>query len=133
MNATIFLFSLCFIIALILFVFRNHFTRVNAAVDKPKGKNVEKHDKDNKICILCGAMLNKGDKMISDEYRGEDKSIVHVFGCPACYSEKSLNERRCPICKKQLSDKGYLMGKMWTEKGKRRLHIIACTECGGKK
>ncbi|MCU0821983.1 MAG: hypothetical protein MUC95_05855 [Spirochaetes bacterium] len=113
-------------------MFRNHFMGVNAAGDETTGEKEEKGDKNNRICILCGTLLNKGDKIISDEYKGGVKSIVHVFGCPACYSGKSTVERKCPICKKRLPDKGYLMGKMWTEKGKRRLHIIACTECSGK-
>ncbi len=116
-----------------LFVFRNYFFRVRAGSVKNSDDKGESGIEGNKICILCGTLLKEGDKMISAEYRGEDKSIVHVFGCPACHSGKSARERICPICKKRLPEKGYLMGRMWSEKGKKRLHVIACTECGGKK
>lgn len=75
MNATIFIFFLFIIIALIFFVFRKYFTRINAAGNITADKNREKRDKDNKTCILCGAIHNKGDKMISDEYKGKDKSL----------------------------------------------------------
>lgn len=130
MFATALILSLCVIMAAILYIYRNSIVRINAGGRKKINDKKEKSIKDNTICMLCGSILNKCDKMISNEYRGNEKSIVHVFGCPSCYSEKSVKERRCPICKKYIPDKGYLMGKMWTEKGKRRLHIIACTECG---
>ena len=100
MFATALILSLCVIMAAILYIYRNRIMRINAGGRKKINDKEEKRIKDNTRCILCGSILNKGDKMISDEYKGNEKSIVHIFGCPACYSKKSVKERRCPICKK---------------------------------
>ncbi|MFC1669043.1 hypothetical protein ACFL20_01520 [Spirochaetota bacterium] len=95
----------------------------------PKAENNEvKYKKEP--CILCGSRLKTGENIKSDEYKGEKESMVHVFGCPNCYGHLSSQKRICPICKDNMHDKSYLIGRMWRKKGgKLHLHILGCTEC----
>ena len=36
-------------------------------------------------CVLCGAQLEKGEKLHSKEIIREDERLVHMYGCAHCY------------------------------------------------
>ncbi len=81
-------------------------------------------------CIICGSILKRGERLRSTVYTGENESIVHVFGCPHCFGEYAMRERRCPVCKRLLSEEDYLIGRMWKRRsGKQHLRIAGCTRC----
>lgn len=112
-----------------LFLFKVSFFNSRKYTKRINKKETKGWIENKKYCILCGSLLEKGRSIISDEYKGEKESIVHLFGCPECYGGRAGLERRCPVCGKGLSEKGYIKGKMWMEGDKRRVHISGCTEC----
>ena len=80
-------------------------------------------------CIICGSRLKRGERLKSEKYTVEDKTTVHIFGCPFCL-EADDNKRKCPVCKKSLGRKEYLIGDMWKkDNGKNRLHVKGCVKC----
>jgi len=85
-----------------------------------------------KPCPICGSMLESGEKVTSHEYRGVASSVVHVFGCPHCYGDKSCLARVCPVCKKEMNRDDYLMGIMTRGEKKIHLKIRGCPLCAGK-
>ena len=81
-------------------------------------------------CVLCGAQLEKGEKLHSKEIIREDDSLVHMYGCPHCHGAGASRPKTCPVCKKPMSAEEYLIGRMWVRKnGKKHLHIAGCTRC----
>ena len=73
--------------------------------------------------------LEVGQKIHSVAFNAANESIMHLYGCPHCYPERTALKRICPVCKKELSVQGFLVGRMWDRKGKKHLHISGCTEC----
>jgi hypothetical protein len=81
-------------------------------------------------CVLCGALLEKGEKLHSKEIVRKDDSIIHMYGCPHCHGANASRPKTCPVCKKPVPADGYLIGRMWIRKnGKKHLHIAGCTRC----
>lgn len=81
-------------------------------------------------CLLCGSSLIRGERLHTELYSGDERSVVHIFGCPHCYGPRANQKRNCPICKKELKSEGYLLGKMWKKKtGKHHVHVSGCTDC----
>jgi len=81
-------------------------------------------------CIMCGSHLRKGENLKSEEFKGNNESIIHMYGCPYCYGPTAAQKRICPVCKKNMPKDGYLIGRMWIKKnGKKHLHIQGCTVC----
>ena len=81
-------------------------------------------------CVLCGAQLEKGEKLHSKEIIREDDSLVHMYGCPHCHGAGASRPKTCPVCKKPMSAEEYLIGRMWVRKnGKKHLHIAGCARC----
>jgi len=90
--------------------------------------------KERTPCILCGARLEKGQRVTSELFKGEKDSFVRVYGCPFCYGPDATNIRTCPVCKNKMGADDYLQGRMWLKKnGKQHLHISGCSRCLGKK
>jgi len=93
------------------------------------------------ICPICGSRLKKGEKIHSVVFTGNKNSledvgsigsgdrIVYIYGCPYCYPVKAGVKRICPVCKKEIPNNGYLIGRMWNRRGKIHLHIQGCTLC----
>ena len=81
-------------------------------------------------CVLCGAFLEKGEKLHSKEIVRKDDSIIHMYGCPHCHGTNASRPRTCPVCKKQMGPEEYLIGRMWVRKnGKKHLHVAGCMRC----
>jgi len=126
------LILLCLMLAAVIYIFFR-FTG-HAGVPSPVPEKQDAGEKKKLPCILCGAPLARGENLKSEEYRGEEESIVKIFGCPYCCGDRAVRIRRCPVCKKVMPPDGYLTGRMWkTRKGKMHLHVSGCTECAGKK
>jgi predicted nucleic acid-binding Zn ribbon protein len=84
-------------------------------------------------CILCGAVLARGEKLHSKEIVRDNDSIIHMYGCAYCHGRDSTRSKTCPVCKKAMGRDEYLIGRMWKRKnGKKHLHISGCIRCAGK-
>jgi hypothetical protein len=119
------LITLIFIFVLIIMAYRAF---SQGSEKKPRAQVQAEHS--TIPCIICGSVLKKGERLRSTVYTGEDESIVHVFGCPHCYGDYATRERRCPVCKRLLSEEAYLIGRMWKRRsGKQHLRIAGCTRC----
>jgi len=101
----------------------------------------ERQKTGSKTCPICGSVLKKGEKIHSIVFTGKKTSIknvggigsgdkvIHIYGCPYCYPIETGVKRICPVCKKEIPDSGYLIGRIWNRKGKIHLHILGCTQC----
>ncbi len=127
------LLLLFILIGVSLYLLRKYFFHSSIKPKRSKIDDKTKINKEKTPCLLCRSILGKGENLKSDEYKGDGESIVHVFGCPNCYGKTAVKNRICPICKKKIPPDGYLMGKMWNENDKQRLHIVSCTECRGSR
>ena len=81
-------------------------------------------------CLLCGSSLERGERMHTDVYGGENYSVVHITGCPYCNGTRDSRTRSCPQCGKDVPLNGYLTGRMW-EKDNGRIHVqvSGCNRC----
>ena len=95
-----------------------------------KKASIEKKEEYSKLpCIICGSRLKRGERLKSEKYTVEDKTTVHIFGCPFCLDADD-DRRKCPVCKRSLGRKEYLIGDMWKkDNGKNRLHVKGCVKC----
>ena len=101
-----------------------------ASLQKPVADVYPSAPKTRVPCVLCGALLQKGEKLQSREIVREDDSIIHMYGCPHCRGGTASRPRTCPVCKKPVAVEGYLIGRMWVRKnGKKHLHIAGCVRC----
>ena len=81
-------------------------------------------------CVLCGAQLEKGEKLHSKEIIRKEDSLVHMYGCPHCHGDRASRPKTCPVCKQPMRANEFLIGRMWVRKnGKKHLHIAGCTRC----
>lgn len=126
MTTVLILITLIFIFVLIILAYR----AVSRGGKKKNPRAPLQKDHSTIPCIICGSVLERGERLRSTVYTGEEESIVHVFGCPHCYGDYATQERRCPVCKRLLSEEAYLIGRMWKRRsGKQHLRIAGCTRC----
>ena len=78
-------------------------------------------------CPLCGSQLKKGELVRTVVYPGAGDRFAEMYGCPYCHGENSVQNRRCPVCKKTIPKDGFVLGRMNGEG--RHLHVLGCTEC----
>jgi hypothetical protein len=81
----------------------------------------------NRPCPLCGTLLKKGERVKSVIYPSKGDTLAEVYGCPHCYGQSATELRICPVCKKPVSEDGYVIGRMFKEG--RHLHVLGCTGC----
>jgi hypothetical protein len=87
-----------------------------------------------KECPLCGKGLKPGERVFTEAFPGkENEKIVYLHGCPYCSGKKAKEKRKCPVCKQNLPRDGYLIGRMWVQDGKTRVHISWCSNCRRKR
>ncbi|MDC7226457.1 MAG: hypothetical protein PQJ61_06805 [Spirochaetales bacterium] len=86
-----------------------------------------------KPCPLCRAALKPGETVHSVLYPGKPDSLMEIYGCPYCEPGKSSgtvrNKRICPVCKKELSDNGLVIARVFEKPGKKHVHVLGCTDC----
>ncbi len=111
----------------------------------PPGNSSDNAEIKSYPCPVCGSRLKKGQRIRSVVYPGResfkgvsplpaggigyDDRIVYIYGCPYCYPGNSNIKRICPVCKKEMAEGGYLMGRMWNRRGKNHLHVQGCNTC----
>ena len=96
----------------------------------PRAESIPAASKTRIPCVLCGAVLAKGEKLHSKEIIRKDDSIVHMYGCPHCHGAGAARPKKCPVCRKPMGEDEYLTGRMWVRKnGKKHLHIAGCPRC----
>ncbi len=124
MTEIIIVVSLILVTAVVYVLFSG--TKTN----EQKLKSIEKKEEYSKLpCIICGSRLKRGERLKSEKYTVDDKTTVHIFGCPFCLDSDS-SKRKCPVCKKSLASKEFLIGDMWKkDNGKNRLHVKGCVKC----
>ena len=103
------------------------------------------------FCPLCGSGLKKGERVKSaaypakpgsdGRYPGGVEKLMEVYGCPHCIPPGGSEKRICPVCKKEVPENGYVMGRYFivnnTEqrpdgsfaRRKNHLHVLGCTGC----
>jgi len=124
MTEIIIVASLILVTAVIYVLFSG--TKTN----EPKIKQNETKEEYSKLpCIICGSRLKRGERLKSEKFTVDDKTTVHIFGCPFCL-DADHSKRKCPVCKKSLKCNEYLIGDMWKkDNGKNRLHVKGCVKC----
>ena len=86
-----------------------------------------------KKCPICQTWLKQGERVYTEAFPGKgEEKIVYLHDCPYCRNKLKAN-RKCPICKKKLPPQEYLIGTMWKQDVKIRVHISCCSICGRKK
>lgn len=83
------------------------------------------------VCPVCSSILTNGAQIKSALFPGNTDRVCHIFGCPHChpYKEESVS-RTCPVCKKTISQEGYLIARLFERPNKKRhVHILGCTVC----
>ena len=73
------------------------------------------------FCPLCGSGLKKGEKVKSatypvkpgsdGRYSGGIEKMMEVYGCPNCTPPDGKEKRICPVCKKEVPENGYVVGR----------------------
>ena len=116
---------------------------------KPEKSGTE--DPFSNFCPLCGSGLKKGERVKSatypvkpgtdGRYPGGIEKLMEVYGCPHCMPPGGSEKRICPVCKKEIPAKGYVVGRYFIvnnqeqkaegtpAKRKNHLHVLGCTAC----
>ena len=99
-----------------------------------------------KPCPICGTMLGPGERVKTTVFSGDGKramdpqresfnsrriedALVHMYGCPYCYPPNGEHLRRCPVCKGEIPETGYVVARMFMRKERKHVHVLGCTEC----
>ena len=84
-------------------------------------------------CTLCSSYLNSGENLFSKVYRPMNvpDQRCTISGCPHCYPKcESSVKRSCPVCKKSVPQKGYLVARLFNNTAhKKHVTIVGCTQC----
>ncbi|MFW5771411.1 MAG: hypothetical protein ACOCX9_08245 [Spirochaetota bacterium] len=121
--------TLILIFSIVTMLLYLYFTRKNPGKN-PSTRVTEKPLLEFTTCLLCGSHLQKGERMKTDVYRGNNYSVVHITGCPWCNGKSSNRTRKCPQCKRELPMDKYLVGKMWKkDNGKIHVQVSGCAFC----
>jgi hypothetical protein len=80
-------------------------------------------------CPLCGSRLYSGERIRSVAFDLGKEKFMQIYGCRHCSSAAPSAQRRCPVCRRQIPEDGFVVGRMWEKYNKTRLHISGCTEC----
>ena len=74
-------------------------------------------------------------------YPGGVEKLMEVYGCPHCMPPGGSEKRICPVCKKELTANGYVVGRYFIvnnqekmpdgsiSRKKNHLHVLGCTQC----
>ncbi len=155
---------LVIIILVIIMILLLGFSRKQKQNIEKNDKNKEMQDLFSNFCPLCESGLKKGELVKSvtypvkpgsdGRYPGGIEKLMEVYGCPYCMMPGGSKKRTCPVCKKELPQKGYVVGRYFIvnsrnntsgdfleqnndyagniftgEKRKNHLHILGCTRC----
>lgn len=90
---------------------------------------------DPQVCPMCSVKLRNGEqvKTIAFPVSTSLDRLMYIRGCSCCLN--SDLPRRCPVCKDSLSEKDYLIARLFERYGrKNHVHILGCNHCrrGGK-
>ncbi|MDC7224788.1 MAG: hypothetical protein PQJ60_13665 [Spirochaetales bacterium] len=90
-------------------------------------------------CPLCGEWLEPGEKVHSHLYPGKPDGMMHIFGCPRCYSGhpdrggRGGSGRICPYCHESLGPEDYVIARVFERPDKTQVHVLGCTICRDKR
>ncbi len=96
----------------------NHYTVKKSEISPP-----------SKPCPLCREALKPGETVHSVLFPGKPDSLMEIYGCPYCEHPGSPRKRICPVCKKQLTDDGMLIARVFEKPGKKHVHVLGCNSC----
>ncbi|MCX7656056.1 MAG: hypothetical protein N2Z76_05990 [Treponemataceae bacterium] len=84
---------------------------------------------DPRTCPVCGTRLMNGERVKSSVFptMGNTDRLMHIFGCPYCL--KGSVQRYCPVCHTSLSQKDYLIARMFERPHRSHVHVLGCTQC----
>lgn len=135
-----FIWFFMFLAAVLLIWLFSFFYRKKLNVEKAEyaGRNLkkqknEKGEVDFVRCPVCSTPMACGENMTSRIFHpmNTPHQKMIVLGCPHCYPEAEKGVRRlCPVCRKELPLKGYLVARLFNrENNKKHVIITGCTEC----
>lgn len=101
-----------------------------------EGPQVYMENREYKPCPICQKGLTRGERVHSTIFKGQDDSIMHIYGCPYCYKSHpaggrkySGELRRCPVCKANLPLETMVYARVFEKPGKTHVHVLGCPRC----
>lgn len=86
-------------------------------------------------CPVCGTMMLPGENLVTKVFitSGQvNDQICYIYGCPHCFPvcEPGI-KRSCPVCKKNVEQKQYLLARRFNKTKSGTPHVIVngCGNC----
>ena len=86
-------------------------------------------------CPVCGTMMLPGENIVTKVFitSGQvNDQICYIYGCPHCFPvcEPGI-KRSCPVCKKNVEQKQYLLARRFNKTKSGTPHVIVngCGNC----
>lgn len=86
-------------------------------------------------CPVCGTMMLPGENLVTKVFvtAGEvNDQICYIYGCPHCFPVCEFGiKRTCPVCKKPVEQKQYLLARRFNKTKSGTPHVIVngCGNC----
>ena len=86
-------------------------------------------------CPVCGTMMLPGENLVTKVFTTSGQvndQICYIYGCPHCFPvcEPGI-KRSCPVCKKNVEQKQYLLARRFNKTKSGTPHVIVngCGNC----
>ena len=86
-------------------------------------------------CPVCGTMMLPGENLVTKVFTTSSQvndQICYIYGCPHCFPvcEPGI-KRSCPVCKKNVEQKQYLLARRFNKTKSGTPHVIVngCGNC----
>ena len=86
-------------------------------------------------CPVCGTMMLPGENLVKKVFTTSGQvndQICYIYGCPHCFPvcEPGI-KRSCPVCKKNVEQKQYLLARRFNKTKSGTPHVIVngCGNC----
>ena len=86
-------------------------------------------------CPVCGTMMLPGENLVTKVFTTSGQvndQICYIYGCPHCFPvcEPGI-KRSCPVCKKNVEQKQYLLARRLNKTKSGTPHVIVngCGNC----
>ena len=86
-------------------------------------------------CPVCGTMMLPGENLVTKVFTTSGQvndQICYIYGCPHCFPVCDPGiKRSCPVCKKNVEQKQYLLARRFNKTKSGTPHVIVngCGDC----